>query len=39
MKKLNNRGFEMDSMIGVMIAFAIVLIVLVVLTYVINPFN
>ena len=38
MKKLNNKGFEMDSMIAVMIAFAIVLIVLVVLTYVIKPF-
>ena len=39
MKKLDNKGFEMDSMIAVMIAFAIVLIVLVVLTYVINPFS
>ena len=37
MKKLNNKGFEMDNMIAVMIAFALVLIVLVVLTYVINP--
>ena len=35
--KLNNKGFEMDNMIAVMIAFALVLIVLVVLTYVINP--
>ena len=38
MKKLNNKGFEMDSMITVMIAFAIVLIVIAILTYVINPF-
>ena len=38
MKKLNNKGFEMDNMIAVMIAFALVLIVLVILTYVINPF-
>ena len=38
MKKLNNKGFEMDTMIGIMIAFALVLIVLVILTYVINPF-
>ena len=38
MKKLNNKGFEMDNMIAVMIAFAIVLIALVVLTYVIKPF-
>ena len=38
MKKLNNKGFEMDSMIAVMIAFAIVLIGLVILTYVIKPF-
>ena len=29
----------MDSMVTVMIAFAVVLIVLVVLTYVINPFG
>lgn len=36
MKKLNNNGFEMDNMIAVMIAFAIVLIVLVILTYVIK---
>jgi len=38
MKKLDNKGFEMDGMIGVMIAFAIVLIALVILTYVFNPF-
>ncbi len=38
MKKLNNKGFEMDNMIGVMIAFAVVLIILVILTYVIKPF-
>ena len=38
MKKLNNKGFEMDSMITVMIAFAVVLIVLVILTYIIKPF-
>ena len=37
MRNLNNKGFEMDNMIAVMIAFAIVLIVLVILTYVINP--
>ncbi len=37
MKKLNNKGFEMDNMIAVMIAFALVLIVLVVLVYLINP--
>ena len=37
MKKLNNKGFEMDNMIAVMIAFAVVLIILVVLVYVINP--
>ena len=36
MKNLNNKGFEMDNMIAVMIAFAIVLIVLVILTYVIK---
>lgn len=35
--KLNNKGFEMDNMIAVMIAFAIVLIVLAILTYVITP--
>ena len=38
MKRLDNKGFEMDSMISVMIAFAIVLIGLVILTYVIKPF-
>ena len=38
MKKLNNKGFEMDTMIGIMIAFAAVLIILVILTYVIKPF-
>jgi hypothetical protein len=38
MKKLNNKGFEMDTMIAVMIAFAVVLIVLVILTYIIKPF-
>ena len=38
MKRLNNEGFELDGMIAVMIAFAIVLIALVVLTYVIKPF-
>ena len=37
MKKLNNKGFEMDNMIAVMIAFAVVLIILVVLVYVVNP--
>ena len=37
MKKLNNKGFEMDNMIAIMIAFALVLIVLVVLVYLINP--
>ena len=39
MKRLSNKGFEMGGMIGVLIAFAIVLIVLVVLTSVINPFS
>jgi len=34
---MNNRGWGMDSMIGIMIAFAIVLIILVILTYVIKP--
>ena len=38
MKKLNNRGFEMDTMVAIMIAFAIVLIVLAILTYAIKPF-
>ena len=38
MKKLDNKGFEIDGMITVMIAFAVVLIALVVLTYVFNPF-
>ena len=38
MKNLDNKGFEMGGMIGVMIAFAIVLIVLVILTTVIKPF-
>ena len=37
MKKLDNKGFEMDNMIAIMIAFALVLIVLVVLVYLINP--
>ena len=37
MKRLNNKGFEMDNMIAIMIAFALVLIVLVVLVYLINP--
>ena len=32
MKKLNNRGWGMDSMIAIMIAFAVVLIILVILT-------
>lgn len=34
---MNNRGWGMDTMIAIMIAFAVVLIVLVILTYVINP--
>lgn len=34
---LNNKGFEMGNMVAVMIAFAIVLIVLVILTYVVTP--
>ena len=34
---MNNRGWGMDSMIGIMIAFVIVLIILVILTYVFNP--
>ena len=36
---MNNKGFEMGGMVAAMIAFAIVLIVLVILFYVINPFK
>ena len=34
---MNNRGWGRDTMIAIMLAFAVVLIVLVILTYVINP--
>jgi len=33
MKKLNNKGFELSALIGVMIAFAIFLIIIVILSY------
>jgi len=35
---MNNRGWGMDSMIGIMIAFAVVLIILVILSSVFNLF-
>ena len=33
MKKLNNKGFELSTMIGVMIGFLIFLIIIVIISY------